>query len=95
MLSDDLRVREHLGDVLALVQQPIALTELADDLLGRMPVSLHRGVLLPSMLGDGLPHQVDHYPGPRSGLLAQPVRYQGRCFDVREPATGFALGREG
>jgi hypothetical protein len=54
---------QHLGEVLGLVEQTIALTELADDLLGRMTVTLHRGpVLVPSMLDVGLPQQVDHYP---------------------------------
>jgi hypothetical protein len=56
-------VAHHLGQVLALVQPAVALTELAHNLLGRVPVSLHRGVLLPSILGVGLPQQVDDYPG--------------------------------
>ena len=58
---------QHLGQVVALVQQPVSLTQVADNLLGGMAMLLHRGdVLLPSMLGDGLPHTVDHYPGTRS-----------------------------
>ena len=56
---------QHLGEVLALVQQAIALAQLSDDLLRRVSVSLHRDVLHPSMLGVGLSRKVDHYPGSR------------------------------
>src|SRR5918996_3680338 len=62
-----LEIAEHLGEVLALVEQTVPLTQLADDLLGRVTVTLHRGfVLLPSMLDVGLPQQVDHHPRPGS-----------------------------
>src|SRR5919106_5088723 len=62
-----LEIAEHLGEVLAPVEQTVPLTQLADDLLGRVTVTLHRGfVLLPSMLDVGLPQQVDHHPGPGS-----------------------------
>jgi hypothetical protein len=48
----DLEVPHHLGDVLPFIEQSLALTELADDLLGRVPVSLSSWyVLLPSMRG--------------------------------------------
>ena len=63
----DLEVPHHLGDVLPLVEQSLAPTELADNLLGRMPVSLHRGLSsCPACWADGLPQQVDHSPEPRS-----------------------------
>ena len=57
----DLEMPQHLGQVLALIEQSVALAQLAHDLLGCVTVSLHRAdVILPSMLGVGLPQQVDH-----------------------------------
>ena len=42
----DLQLLGDLGDLTALGEQSIGLAELADDLLGSVPSSLH-GVLLP------------------------------------------------
>jgi hypothetical protein len=54
----DLQVLADLGDLLAFGQQPVGLTELADDLLGGVPASFH-GVLLPSFGLSGLSYQAD------------------------------------
>src|SRR5262249_1846450 len=69
----DLEVTQHLREVRTLVQEPITLAELADDLVRRVPVTLHRGVLHPSMLGVGLPQHVDHYPGAGSRAPRHPA----------------------
>jgi hypothetical protein len=71
----DLEVAQHLGEVLALVEQPVAFSELAHDLLGGVSVSLYRDVLLPRMLGFRLPQELDHHPGPRSWVLRLAQRF--------------------
>jgi hypothetical protein len=66
----DLEVADHLGQILALVEQPLALTELADDRLGSVDgVASSWSVLLPIMLGVGLPQLVDRYPGAPSPAI--------------------------
>src|SRR5207244_5534311 len=61
----DLEMPQHLGQLGALIEHPIALAQLPDDLLGCVPLAFHRDVLLPTMLGVGLSRHVDHYPGSR------------------------------
>lgn len=68
----DLQVPQHLRQILALVQQPFALTQLPDCLLRGVSMSLHRGH--PPILRVGLPQKVDHYPG----LTSPPVAPQNR-----------------
>jgi hypothetical protein len=46
--------KQHLGQVRTLVERPIALAEVPDDLLGSVSLPLHRDVLLPSMLESDL-----------------------------------------
>ncbi len=59
----DLEVTAHLVDGLALAEELVALGQLADDLLGRVPASLHgRAVLLPHIVGLGLAQRVDQLP---------------------------------
>src|ERR687891_308907 len=93
-----LEIAEHLGEVLAPVEQTVPLTQLADDLLGRVTVTLHRGfVLLPGMLDVGLPQQVDHHPRPGSErrtrdqprLSAHPKRGTIAMHATRLVASGF------
>src|SRR4051794_15300277 len=48
----DLQGLADLGDRLALAQQPIALAQLADDLLGGVPALLHVIVPVSSMIVD-------------------------------------------
>jgi hypothetical protein len=90
---------QHLGEVLALVEQTIALTKLADDLLGRVTVTLHRGpVLLPSMLDVGLPQQVDHYPGPGSARWLHLYNHHRHHTAIDGPPIGRVsnvIGRYG
>jgi hypothetical protein len=77
-------VAQHIGEVLAVVEQALSLTELAHDLLGGVAVSLHRGQSLHAqILGFGLPQQVDHYPGapsinPRPGPTRAPAKNAAR-----------------
>src|SRR5579862_5741240 len=68
----DLELPQHVGEFLALVQQPVALAQLAHDLLRRVPLPLHRDALHPSMLGVGLSRKVDHYPG--GPPILRPIR---------------------
>ena len=65
----DLQVPQHLRQILALVQQPFALTQLPDCLLRGVSMSLHRGH--PPILRVGLPQKVDHYPGLTSPPVAR------------------------
>ena len=48
-LLGDLKRLGHLGDLLALPEHPVGRAELADDLLGRMPASLHVGAPSPGI----------------------------------------------
>jgi hypothetical protein len=66
--DSDTEMAQHLGEIRTLVQQPIALAQLADDLLGCVSLPLHRDVLLPSMLDVGLSRHADHYPGVPSAV---------------------------
>jgi hypothetical protein len=84
----DLEVAGHVVDRLALTEELLALDQLADDLLGCVPASLHgRAVLLPHMLGLGLAQRVAQLTGTRS--LAPALA--GRAAD-REPRLLAAGG---
>src|SRR5439155_5487337 len=50
-LGRDLQPSEHLGERRPSGQQTLGLTELADDLLGRVPLAFHERHLLPSSGG--------------------------------------------
>jgi hypothetical protein len=57
----------HLIEVVAARQALVALGELADDLVGRMPpTSGHGVVLLAPSWGIGLAQHMDHYEGVTS-----------------------------
>jgi len=62
----DVEVADHLVDRLALAQELLSLGQLSDDLLGRVPASLHGcAVLLPHIVGLGLAQRVDQFTGTR------------------------------
>src|SRR5512132_1081986 len=60
----DLQRPQHLGQVLAVVEQPLALPDLADHLLGGMPMSLHVIVLLPIVWALDSPNGWTNLKGP-------------------------------
>src|SRR5207253_9310736 len=80
---------QHLGQLLALVEQPIALAQLPHDLLRRVSLPLHRDVLHPSMLGVGLSRKVDHYPG-----VPPAIHQPTRDYVPRHTAEGLAKTRD-
>lgn len=63
----------HRSQVAALAEQPLALTELADHLLGGMPTSrCHQSrVPLPPSSGIGFSQPLDHNTGTRSEAVNQ------------------------
>src|SRR5512133_3760838 len=65
----DLQRPQDLGQVLAIVQQPLALADLPHRLLRGVPVSLHVIVLLPTVWAIGLSQRVDQLQGLPSPLL--------------------------
>jgi hypothetical protein len=57
-LLRDLQVLGDLRDRLALAEQPLRLAELADDLLGSVPASLHAcESSLPMIVGEKYSHE--------------------------------------
>ncbi len=81
----------HTADGPTAGEQLVALGELADDLLRRMPPTLgHGGVLLAPSWGFGLAHRLDHYKGVSSHSAVRHA-YQQRCHPARDPPGGSAL----
>ena len=60
----DLQMAQHLGEIGARTEHPLALTDLANRLLRGMPVPLHCGH--PPILGDSDPQHADSNQGPTS-----------------------------
>ena len=56
----ELQMRQYLGKVTPSREHPLALTDLPDLLLGRVPLPLHRGH--PPILGDSDPQHADLSP---------------------------------
>ena len=63
----DLQMAQHLGEIGARAEHPLALTDLANRLLRGMPVPLHCGH--PPILGDSDPQHADSNQGPTSAAL--------------------------
>ena len=61
------RWRATSSIVLPFAEELVGLGQLADDLLGRVPASFHRAVLLAPWWGFGLAQRVDQFTGTRSG----------------------------
>src|SRR5215211_6006811 len=66
----DLQRPQDLGQVLAVVEQPLALADLPDCLLRGVPVSLHVIVLLPTVWAIGLSQRLDQLQGLTSARSA-------------------------
>src|SRR5439155_5656948 len=72
----DLQGLGDLGDRLALAEHPVRLAQLADDLLGRVPTSLHRESLLAHDRGrEELSQAPDRTYGvtPQAGVKSEPA----------------------
>jgi transposase InsO family protein len=62
----DLEVPAHPVELGATRQELVALSKLADDLVGRMPTSGHGCCPPAPVWGNGLAHRLDHYEGVTS-----------------------------
>jgi hypothetical protein len=87
----DLEMPQHLDQVPALVQHPLALTELPHRLLRSVSMSLHSGH--PPILRVGRPQQVDHYPGLTSP--AQPPAGTREASPTKVAVAGRSSSRQG
>src|SRR5829696_3395368 len=70
----DLQHPQHFSEVLAVVQQTLALADFPDCLLRGVPVSLHVIVLLPTVWAIGLSQRLDQLQGLTSLVLSSVVR---------------------
>ena len=84
----DLQMPEHLGQVAARSEHPLALADLANRLLRTMASPLHRGH--PPILGESDPQHADSNQGPTSRLpqsvleeLACNAKFTGVVYDRR------------
>ena len=68
----DLQVPQHLGEICACAQHPLALTDLANRLLRSVTSPLHCGH--PPILGNSDPQHADSNQGPTSGLRIEDRR---------------------
>src|SRR4030095_9064405 len=76
----DLKVPAHLVELAATRQELVALSQLADDLVGRMPTSGHGCCPPAPVWGNGLAHHLDHYEG---GTSFWPGAWSPRCSSGR------------
>jgi len=72
----DLQVPQHLSELLPLVQQPFALTDLPDCLLRRVPMPLHDRVHPPIP-----PRGHDEHTKPLAHITGTPSTYGGQEFE--------------
>ena len=83
----DLQMAQHLGEIGARTQHPLALADLANRLLRGMPVPLHCGH--PPILGDSDPQHADSNQGPTSLLQRAPapiaISCPPRCCVISDP----------
>ncbi len=88
-LLADPQLLRRLGDRLPLAEHPLGLAQLADDLLRRVPASLHQSSFLAHCPGrEKLSYGSDRSQGvtPAVTAPARPVRELGQRLPVVEPA---------
>jgi hypothetical protein len=78
-LLADFEQLDHVGDGLALAEQPVGFPELADDLLWRVLPPLH-GFLLALAGKQELSYQVDHSQGVKPEGRAETAQFTDRSF---------------
>jgi Transposase len=88
----DLQLLGHLGDLVALSQQPVGFPQLAHDLLGRAAASLHR-VLLP-VGAIGLSYQLDQSQGVGSAAPTRTGVRRAAAARQREPIRAPRQSRD-
>src|SRR5215203_370311 len=83
----DLQGPQDLGEILAVVEEPLALADLADRLLRGVPVSLHRDRPPAHSLGSGLSQQVDQLQGLTSRAELNERSGRWRASMTRNPTA--------